>query len=170
MDRAAPMLLLFVLAGCGGVGAPPPGPASPAAEVRVGFGGIADTLTITAVERLPLRAAALVAPDGAATPASAISVEPMPRAAVGQFAKSNPWRDAVAGTSPLAALPSWNAQAGAALQSQEQLLATVSTADIPLPDAAAYHRDWPHYRIRLTFGTPPGEVELREIPAPPPAR
>jgi hypothetical protein len=59
-------------------------------------------------------------------------------------------------------------QAGAALYSQQQLLATVSTAEIALPDPVAYRRDWARYRIRLVFGTPPGEVETREIAAPEP--
>jgi hypothetical protein len=52
--------------------------------------------------------------------------------------------------------------------SREQLLATVSSAEIALPDPVVYRRDWRRYRIRLTFGTPPGEVETREIPAPEP--
>ena len=59
-------------------------------------------------------------------------------------------------------------QAGAALQGEQQLLATVSTAEIALPDPVAYRRDWRRYRIRLTFGTPPGEIETREIAAPEP--
>jgi hypothetical protein len=44
----------------------------------------------------------------------------------------------------------------------------VSTADIPLPDPVAYRRDWRKYRIRLTFGTLPGEIETHEIAAPEP--
>jgi len=67
-----------------------------------------------------------------------------------------------------AALTTPNAQIGAALQGEVQLLATVSTAEIPLPDPVAYRRDWTNYRIRLTFGTPPGDVETREIAAPEP--
>jgi hypothetical protein len=47
-------------------------------------------------------------------------------------------------------------------------LATVSTAEIALPDPVAYRRDWGKYRIRLNFGTPPGETETREIAAPEP--
>ena len=35
----------------------------------------------------------------------------------------------------------------------------VSRADIPLPDPVAYRRDWRDWRVRLTFGTPPGELE-----------
>ena len=61
-----------------------------------------------------------------------------------------------------------NAGGGAALQGQQQLLANVSTAEIALPDPVAYRRDWRRYRIRLTFGTPPGEVETRDIAAPEP--
>jgi hypothetical protein len=44
----------------------------------------------------------------------------------------------------------------------------VSTADIALPDPVAYRRDWARYRIRLVFGTAPGELETREIAAPEP--
>jgi hypothetical protein len=47
-------------------------------------------------------------------------------------------------------------------------LATVSTAEIALPDPVAYRRDWTNYHIRLTFGTPPGDVETSEIAAPEP--
>lgn len=179
MQRMWPVLLLAVfagLAGCdggGGFSSPDPansGPPAPVAQLRVRFGGLVDTIDVGAVERLPLRAAELVAPDGAATPASAISVDASPRLATGQWARSNPWQDPVTGNSALAALTMRNAQAGAALQSQQQLLAVVSSAEIALPDPVAYRRDWEKYRIRLTFGTPPGEVEFREIaaPAPPP--
>ena len=59
-------------------------------------------------------------------------------------------------------------QQPAALQGQEQLLAMVSNAQISLPDPVAYRRDWANYRIRLTFGTPPGAIETQEIPAPAP--
>ena len=54
------------------------------------------------------------------------------------------------------------------MRSQVQLLANLSQAEIPLPDPIAYRRDWPNYRVRLTFGTPPGAIEAREIAAPEP--
>jgi hypothetical protein len=56
------------------------------------------------------------------------------------------------------------------LRSQVQVLAVLSQAEIPLPDPVAYRRDWATYRVRLTFGTPPSELESREVaaPAPPP--
>jgi len=164
---AVPFLILPFIA-CSGADAQLAGPPPVSAELQVGFGGLIDTITITAIERLPLRAAELVAPDGTVAPANSITVDPNPRAAVGQFARSNPWRDAVGGYNALPALALQNAQAGAAMQSQVQLLATLSTADIPLPDPAAYRRDWAQYRIRLTFGTSPAEVETRELPAPSP--
>jgi hypothetical protein len=175
------LLLVLPVAACGGGGeppfgpfsGPPPGPPPVVAQLRVGFGGIVDTIDIAAIERLPLRAAELVAPDGSAIPAGSITVDPTPRVATGQWAQSNRWQDAVTGNSALGVLTSQNPQAGAALQSQQQLLATVSAADIPLPDPVAYRRDWQQYRIRLTFGTPPADIETRELPAPaplPPAR
>ena len=162
------LLPLFLVAACDGGGAPPP--AVTAAAVQAGFprGGLADTITVSAVDRLPLRVAELVAPDGTATPANWIDVDNSPRVATGQWVAGNPWETAVTGATAAAALTTQNAQLGAALQGQVQLLATVSTAEIPLPDPVAYRRDWANYRIRLTFGTPPRDVETRQIAAPEP--
>jgi hypothetical protein len=170
MRRLIPVLLLFVVLGaCTGGGGAPPAPAA-TADLRVGFpsGGLADTITVTAIDRLPLRAAALVAPDGAAFPADWIQVNADPRVATGQWVAGNPWETSLTGSSAAAALTTPNAEANAALRSQVQLLANVSQAEIPLPDPVAYRRDWANYRVRLTFGTPPGELEAREIAAPEP--
>lgn len=166
----AVVLPLLPLAACDEMPVLPPGPPPAAtAQLRVGFppGGIADTIVVTAVERLPLRRAELVAPDGSATPASYVDVADSPRFATGQRTVANPWRNSVAGdTTPAVAIA--DTQASAAFESRSQLLATVSIADIPLPDPVLYRRDWQRYRIRLSFGTPPGEVETRELPAPAP--
>jgi hypothetical protein len=143
---------LLALGACAaGDGAPPTASGTP--ELQVGFpsGGLADTIAITAVDRLPLRAAELVAPDSAPVPANWIDVNARPRAATGQWVAGNP-----------------NAEVNAALRSQVQVLATVSQAEIPLPDPVAYRRDWANYRIRLTFGMSPKEIETREIAAPEP--
>ena len=184
MRRVLPILLpLILITGCdsgGGFLAPgspglpgSPGPIGPpglSAQLRAGFplGGVADTIVIDAIERLALRAAELVAPDGRATPASNIDVTASPRIAAGQWAAGDPWRGALSGSGAAAALTMGHAAAGAALYSQQQLLATVSSAEIALPDPVAYRRDWARYRIRLVFGTPPSEVETREIAAPEP--
>lgn len=171
-DFISSLLLLLTLAGCAGDPAArdvlAAGPPAATAQLRVGFGGLVDTIEVAAIERLPLRAAALVGPDGGATAARTIDTRDNPRLATGQWAASNPWQDPVTGNNALAALTLRNPQAGAALRSQEQLLAVASTAEIVLPDPAAYRRDWQNYRIRLTFGAPPGEVETRDIPAPAP--
>jgi hypothetical protein len=165
----ATLSLVFLVTGCEGGGAPAPGPLGPTEGLRAGFarGGLADSIAIDAIERLPLRAAVLVAPDGTAIAASNIDVADSPRFATGQWAFGNMWHNALTGGGP-AALTMPHAEPSAALQGQQQLLATVSSAEIALPDPVAYRRDWRRYRIRLTFGTPPGEAETREIAAPEP--
>ena len=107
-------------------------------------------------------------PNGAVVPANYLNVDASPTFATGQSALANTWRDAVEPSSLLPALVAENARAGAAMHGDQQLLAMVSVAEIPLPDPAAYRRDWQHYRIRLSFGTPPGPLENRELAAPAP--
>ena len=160
---------LLALGACAaGDAAPPQASATP--ELQIGFpsGGLSDTIAITAVDRLPLRAAELVAPDSARVPANWIDVNARPRAATGQWIAGNPWETTLAGSNAAAALTSPNAEVNAALRSQVQVLATISQAEIPLPDPVAYRRDWANYRIRLTFGMSSSEVETREVAAPEP--
>jgi hypothetical protein len=169
MRRIVPVLLPLVLAAaCDSEIASPP--SGPTAQVRASFpaGGVVDTIVVDAVERLPLRAAELVAPDGTATAASYVNVVASPRFATGQVVAADPWLTPLSGDNGAAAALVAHPEARAALQSQTQLLATVSTADIPLPDPVAYRRDWANYRIRLTFGTPPSAIETQEIAAPEP--
>lgn len=172
-----PVLLLLpplgLLAGC--AAAPPLPPASPtaaSAEVRAWFPphGLADAIEIDTVYRLPLAAAVLVAPDGGETPANYVNAVAEPSNIGGQWAASHTWQNAVTGSNSFAAVNE-TAQTGPALRAETALLAVASTADLPLPDAVAYRRDWQHYRIRLTFGTVPAEHQTEEIaaPAPPPA-
>jgi hypothetical protein len=191
----AAVLIALAVAGCQSGGEPPPapnpsgagvattippapaasqpdqlplGPAIPRARLRVGFGGLVDTIEVSALEPLPLREAELIAPDGTTVPATYINVSSNPRIATGQWSLSNRWDEATGPDNALAALTLPNAQAGAALRSNQQLLAMVSRADIPLPDPVAYRRDWREWRIRLGFGTPPGELLTTDIPAPEP--
>ena len=146
----------------------PPGPATPRAQLRAGFGGLVDTIEVSAIEPMPLREAALIAPDGTTVPATYINVTDNPSLATGTWSLSNRWGEAAGSNNALAALALPNMQAGAALRANEQLLAMVSRADIPLPDPVAYRRDWRNWRIRLGFGTPPAELQTFEIPAPEP--
>ena len=177
MRRVLPVLLpLIFVTACDGGGFLPPGPPGPpglSAQLRASFprGGVADTIAVEAIERLALRAAELVAPNGTVIAAGTIDVVASPRFATGQSVAGDPWRGAMLGGGSAAALAMPDVHAGAALYSQQQLLATVSTAEIALPDPVAYRRDWARYRIRLAFGTSPGEAETREIAAPePPAQ
>jgi len=161
------LLSVLTIVGCDAGSAPPPGPPASAAQVRVGFGGPVDTIDIAAVERLPLRAAELVAPDGSTTPSGPIAVDDTPRSATGQWAASNTWKDPVTGDNALGALNLRQPQSGAALRGQERVLAMASNTQILLPDPVVYRRDWANYRIRLTFGIPP-TTETQELPAPAP--
>ena len=167
-DASAPVAVPPAASAAVEPGSLPPGPAVTTATLRVGFGGIVDTIAVSAIQPQPLRTAALVAPDGTLVLASDVTVSSNPRVMTGQWSLSNPWDAAVNPDNTLAALALPNGQAGAALYSAQQLLAIVSRADIPLPDPVAYRRDWRNWRIRLAFGTPPGELQTLEIPAPEP--
>jgi len=101
MRRLVPVLLPLILLGActGGDAAPPPAGAT--AELHVGFpsGGVADTIAISVIDRLPLRAAELIAPDGAAIPANWIQANANPRVVTGQWVASNPWQTSLTGSS-----------------------------------------------------------------------
>jgi hypothetical protein len=162
--RSAPgsavLVILGLLAGCGGGPAP-----LPAEETRAFFraGGPVGTIEIVALDRLPLRAAELVAPDGQATPASAVVARP-------EAGESSPVALPTGGVAALGNIGATSpaaAPVGAAVGSQQRLLATVSSASISLPDPVAYRRHWRDYRIRLRFAGPPA-AESREIAAPEP--
>jgi hypothetical protein len=161
------LLLLFVVSACADAVSPPP--TAPLTQLRVGFppGGLADTIRIDAVDRLPLRIAQLVTPDGATIPANSLDVAATPRTVAGQWIANDPWRNGAISAN-ISGVAQMHTDVGAALQSQQQLLANVSSAEIPLPDPVAYRRDWARYRIRLTFGTPPSTTEIRELAAPQP--
>lgn len=140
----------------------------PVAELKAGFppGGVTNMIEVDAADRLPLRSAELIAPDGSATPASSVEAADSPLFAAGQYTSDSPWKFGAAGGPGHLEIAA--GQSGATLRSENQVLTIVSTASVPLPDPVAYRKDWQHYRIRLGFGVPPGEVQTREIAAPEP--
>jgi hypothetical protein len=166
MRNSISIFLFGMLAACADSGLP----ALPGDQVKAGFppGGVVDVIEVGVIDRLPLRSAELIAPDGQATPASYLTVNPSPSVTAYQAFPDRPYPgyglgfcNMIGGT-PTAPLT------GAAPQQQVTFLKMVANASIPLPDPVAYRRDWRNYQIRLTFGTPPDETETREVAAPEP--
>jgi hypothetical protein len=168
MRLAASIALILLLASCGGGGPAP----LPTDQVRASFppGGLVDVIAVDAVDRLPLRQVELIAPDGHATAANSLIANPAPTQNFYQQFPAGPYSGTGFDASDIGSNALSPGVVGGAPQTQTQLLAVISTASITLPDPVAYRRDWQKYRIRLRFGTPPDQVETREIaaPAPPP--
>ncbi len=160
----ATVLFLTLVAAC----APETGlPPLPTDQVRARFppGGVINSIEIDAVDRLPLRTAELVSPDGQATPASYLHVDPSPGVSFYQRQIDTPYEGSIFGIDKVAPVP---AGVTGAPQGDARLLAMASTASIPVPDEIEYRRDWRSYRIFLSFGDLAGEVERRVLPAPEP--
>jgi hypothetical protein len=155
------LLTVIVLAACAESGLPPL--ATDQIRVRFPPGGVVDVIEIDAVERLPLRKAELVAPDGRSTPASYLNVNSSPGVTFNQEFANSPY--GVGAVTPGVAAPGLTAGFP---QQRVTILAMFSTASIPLPDPVEYRRDWRGYRILLGFGDPPGTVETRDLAAPEP--
>jgi hypothetical protein len=167
MRIAAGLLVFVLLTACGDESGLQPLPID---QVRAYFppGAVVNAIEVTAANRLPLRSAELIAPDGDATPASYLHVNAEPsvtynqRSAYGADASNALLVGSLAPVSPL------TTDLGGAPQARAELLAMVSIASIPLPDEIAYRRDWRSYRIFLSFGDQQNEVERRVLPAPEP--
>lgn len=167
MRVAASLSMIALLAACGGEGGLP---SLPTDQVVVRFppGGVVNVIEVDAVDRLPLRTAELVAPDGQTTSASYLHVNPSPGLTFYQRFPDSPYGGGTFGIGSLASGVPFPADLAGAPQGDATLLAMVSTATIPLPDEIAYRREWRSYRIFLSFGDLPGEVERRVLPAPEP--
>src|SRR5262245_31500187 len=139
-------------------------------QVRARFppGGVVVAIEIDAVDRLPLRNAELIAPDGEATPASYLHVDPTPSVTFHQRLVDAPYTGNAVGVGNIALNVPFPADFSGAPQTRAELLTMVSTASIRLPDEVAYRRDWRSYRMFLSFGDVAGEVERRVLPAPEP--
>jgi hypothetical protein len=165
MRLAACFLAILLIAACGSDGGPLPVPTD---RVRARFppGGVVDAIEIDAVDRLPLRTAELVAPDGGVTPASWLTVNPSPSVTFYQRFPNSPYAGNTFGVGNIPSAEPLPGDLGGAPQGAARLLAMVSAASIPLPDPVAYRRDWRSYRIFLSFGDLSGEVERRVLAAP----
>jgi hypothetical protein len=159
------LAIIALLAACGGEGAASP----PGQAISAGFpvGGVANVIAIDATDRLALRQALLIAPDGHATAATSVTANPSPTENFSGEFPAGSYSGNQFGVSSIGSNALSPGVVGAA-RTQTTLLAIVSSASIPVPDPVAYRRDWQKYRIILRFGTPPEEVETREIPAPAP--
>lgn len=169
MRAAAGLLSLVLFAACSDAdsGLAP----LPNDQIRVRFppGGVVAAIEVDAVDRLPLRSAELIAPDGEATSASYLHVDPAPSLTFDQwFVGGSPYIGNAIGIGTIASNVPFPADLSGAPQARAQLLTMVSTASIQLPDEVAYRRDWRSYRIFLSFGDVAGEVERRVLPAPEP--
>ena len=169
MQAVFAILTIVLLTACADEGLLSPLPSD---QVRARFvpGRVVDVIEVDAVNRLPLRKAELVAPDGQATPASYLNVNPSPSVTSYEELPNDPYAGlGVGNVAPSVPFP---AVTGGAPQQRATLLAMIASASIPLPDPVEYRRDWRNYRIRLSFGDAPGGVETRELdaPAPPPGQ
>jgi hypothetical protein len=164
MRTAGLLLMLALVSACAPDGGLEPLPTD---QVRARFppGGVVNSIEIDAIDRLPLRTAELVSPDGQATPASYLHVSASPSVTFYQRQIDSPYEGNLFGIGNVAPVP---AVVTGAPQGDAQLLAMVSAASIPVPDEIAYRRDWRSYRIFLSFGDLAGEVERRVLPAPEP--
>lgn len=169
MRRAVVFPILLMLAGClmlaACSGPRPVAPLGERTEARFIKHGVADRIAIQALNRLPLRSAALIAPDGRQTPAHAIVVAPTTSLGERTLLGSTPYSG---GSFGVASVPTSPAALGGAPQARGELLLMLSTGSIDLPDPVAYRRNWRRYRVRLVFGSPPGPVHRQVIGAPRP--
>jgi hypothetical protein len=166
MHRLLGFLVIALLAACTDDGSPRL--AGDQTRVRFPAGGVVDVIEVDAVDRLPLHKVELVAPDGLTTPASYLNVNPAPGVTSSQGLPNGPYAGNALGVGNIAAGGPLPALTGGAPQQRTAFLAMVSNATIPLPDPVEYRRAWQGYRVRLTFGDPPGDVETKEVDAPEP--
>ena len=166
MNGVLAILAFVLLAACADGGLAPL--ADDQIRVRFPSGGVVDVIEVAAINRLPLRKAELVSPDGQVTPASYLNVNPSPSVTSYQGMFNGPYGGDALGSGNIGPDMPLSAVTGGAPQQQATLLLIASSGSIPLPDPVEYRRDWRNYRIRLSFGDAPDDVETREVDAPEP--
>lgn len=168
----AAALVALALAGCA---SDPQTPKPPSIEARYGAGG--NIVQVTVTDRLPLRGAELVAPNGTAEAARSINTERLARSyaapgygptvgvGVGGFSGSS-GRSGF-GTGLGLGFPLGGFGSGPATES-ELAAQVVSNAFIPVADAEAYRASWRQWRVRLSLGAAGVDERVVEVEAPPP--
>jgi hypothetical protein len=140
---------LLLVAACAGEDEPWRG--APAASASARFEGLSDVIVVSVVDRLPLRSAALVAPDGERVPAYSLDVRSSPRVAPSQA-------DTIFMASP-----------GVPRQVTRNDVMS-STALILLPDPSRYAKGWHDWRVELRIGEPGDAGRDATLAAPKPPR
>ena len=163
VTRASLLAGALALAACA---APEP----PRPTMGAGFDPAAATIQIAVRDKLPLRAATLVLPDGHEVAAHEITVSPPPKSrerserpgvGVGATGGSSSGVD----TAVFIDLP---ISLDFLRRKPPPSTLTESRARIPVGDGAIYRRDWAASHLKLKLGDPPGEVREIELPAPAP--
>ncbi len=148
-----PAGFLMMLAGCFSGGSIPGEPPLPhTINVRFVPRRDADAILVTTVDRLPLRRAELITPEGERLPAEWIDVSSSPREAQ------------VVGSNQDVRIPGEQVVL-------TQLGAMVSTASLRLPDSQRYAHSWRQWQVALHLGQPggaEGQDVILPAPAPPP--
>jgi hypothetical protein len=142
----AAFLAVLFLAGCGEGTVPPGGPLD---HISASFGALNDVVVVSAVDRLPLRSAVLVDPDGERIPAYSLDVSSSPSVAVS------------IGEQAMRQTPGSPYQV-------TNMNAMVATALIRLPDPTRYAKTWQQWRVEVTLGDPGSGGRDLTLPAPAP--
>jgi len=148
LARCLAVLLLLLLAGCG-EGTVPLG--APLERITATFGALSDVVVVTAVDRLPLRSAALVDPDGQRVPAYSLDVS------------SSPSVEPSIAEQALMQTPGMPHEV-----THADTMA--ATALIRLPDPTRYAKTWQQWHVELQLGDPGGGEQDITLPAPSPPR
>jgi hypothetical protein len=148
MNRGTALLIALLLTNCAGADVFPQLPTE-TATASFERRGLSDVIVITTIDRLALRSAVLVAPEGERTPAYSLDVTASP-------VDPPPLGEAVLMTTP------------GSLRPVTRINAILSVARVRLPDPVHYGNSWRQSRIELHLGDPGGGERDVILPAPAP--
>jgi hypothetical protein len=148
VNMGAALFAALLLASCAGADISPQS-RTETLTARFERGGLVDVIVVTAIDRLPLRSAVLVVPEGERTPAYSLDLT------------NSPVDQPPLGEAVLMATPG-------SLRPVTRINAILSVARIRLPDPVNYGNIWRQSRIELHFGDPGGGERDMTLPAPAP--